>query len=285
MSLTKPDDFPLLLEVFRDGLVLGLISKDEIITWADNIINSETEPDYFFIELSLAKSVNEICELLDSHIARLGSPVTSRVFLGLIYQKLVDDSNTMAVEQAAVLTGRLNDREILSGFESGRMWAFDDYEILCLPDTCQLQVEIINFLSMYKEFSLNNYDQWPTINSRVEEVIKAEQEKLDLHYAAYYKAQKKTRVKRKLKRYALFGIPVLIVLGIILANLKMMQGEPSWSKTLLDHEGLFYLDFFAGYLILRLGYGLWIKKRRWRKWPRMELRVRSRPSRKKGLPN
>lgn len=37
-------DFPLLLEVFRGGLKLGLISKDEIVAWADHIITNADEP-------------------------------------------------------------------------------------------------------------------------------------------------------------------------------------------------------------------------------------------------
>ena len=53
-SSSKPSDFSLLFEVFREGLALGLISKDEVLAWADHIIIAEKDqPDYFFIEIVL----------------------------------------------------------------------------------------------------------------------------------------------------------------------------------------------------------------------------------------
>ena len=65
MPQVKPTDFPLLLEVFRDGLALGLISKEEVIAWADQIIIEEDEPDYFFIEVSLSHNTNGVAEVFD----------------------------------------------------------------------------------------------------------------------------------------------------------------------------------------------------------------------------
>ncbi len=60
MTTSKPSDFSLLFEVFREGLALGLISTGEVVAWADRIIIEEDEPDYFFIEIALSKSTDSL---------------------------------------------------------------------------------------------------------------------------------------------------------------------------------------------------------------------------------
>jgi hypothetical protein len=264
MSRAKATDFPLLLEVFREGLVYGIISRDEIVAWADQIIGEEDEPDYFFIELSLSKNTNGLIEVLDQYTSRSESPIPFRVLMGHIYHKLIDDNGPLTLKEAAVFVGRTTDCEIPTLFESTKAYTFEDYEFFYLPDVTQLQVDILNFLSIYKGFNLYNYDRWPEINILVEETLKPEEEKLQASRAASEKIWKKREAKRKLKRYALFGLPILILIGIILINCKKMQGEPTISQMLLDHENLFFLDVFVFYFTLRVVYMVWKKKRRFR---------------------
>jgi hypothetical protein len=49
MSAPKLEDFPLLLKVCWEGLTRGLISRQHIIAWADDIIKTTDDPDYFLL--------------------------------------------------------------------------------------------------------------------------------------------------------------------------------------------------------------------------------------------
>ncbi|GGK80534.1 hypothetical protein ACD591_09960 [Rufibacter glacialis] len=82
-----PKEYRELLALFRTGLAGGLISKEEVTVWADDIILREAEPDIFFIELSLAGTANEAISLLLGHL-RSEQPVNGKALLGLLYRRL-----------------------------------------------------------------------------------------------------------------------------------------------------------------------------------------------------
>ena len=263
MSPVKAEDFPLLLEVFRDGLEYGIISKDEIVTWADNIIANEDEPDYFFIEISMSGNINNLSSLLKTRVPVRHNPVSGRAILGMAYQRLLSgtiniDNVITAVNNFSYEGATFAEDDFLSGLTY-------DYEMLFRdgpsgPD--KLKEKCLSVLSIYKDFQVGNYEQWPEINRNVEDTLKPEEEKLQARRMISEKAWKKREVKRKLKRYILFGLPALIVIGIILINYKKMLGEPTISKMLSDHENLFFLDVFGFYFTLRVVYMLRKKKRR-----------------------
>ncbi len=49
--------------------MLSLISREEIVLWADDIIANADEPEYFFIEVSLSHDVNDLVEVLNKYFA------------------------------------------------------------------------------------------------------------------------------------------------------------------------------------------------------------------------
>ena len=262
MPSTKPQDFPLLLEVFREGLACGLISKDEIVAWADGIIKNESEPDYFFIELSLSADTNRVAEILDQYISWSKSQIPLRVVFGLIYQKLIDD--VIDLDTAIAFTERTPFRETLTSNEYGSIYDFEEYE-MCYPDNSEgLREVVVKFLSRYKEFNLSNYDQWPDINEPVDKVLREEKVKADAAYEAFQKKWRKQQAKRKFKRYTQIGIIALFYLVVIILNIKVMQDEPAISKLFEDHDYIFFLDFFVFYSTVRIGYKLWVRRRRMR---------------------
>jgi hypothetical protein len=262
VSSTKPQDVPLLLEVFRDGLTCGLISKDEIVAWADCVIKNESEPDYFFIELSLSPDANSVAEIIDQYVSWSKTPIPLRVAFGLIYQKLIDD--IIDLETAINFTERTPFHEILTSFEYGSIYQFEDYEMFYPPDTGELKEDVVKFLSLYKDFNLTNYDQWAEINRHVEEFLSVEQAKQDAISEEWRKTRKKKDAKRKLKRYTLISILVLFYLIVIILNFKTMQDEPTVSKIVDDHKYIFFLDFFVLYSTLRIAYKMWATRRRMR---------------------
>jgi hypothetical protein len=260
MQPTKPQDYPLLLEVFREGLACGLISKDEIVAWADDIIKNESEPDYFFIELSLCSDTNAVAEILDQYISRSKSPIPLRVIFGLIHQKLI--ANVIDLDLAITFTERTPFYETLTPVEYRSIYEFEEYEMFYIDDSEGLKETVVKFLSFYKDFNLTNYDQWIEIDRQVDELLGIEQTKLDAISEEWKKTRKKKEAKRKLKRYTLISILVLLYLVVIILNVKTMQDEPTVSKLVDDHEYIFFLDFFVLYSTLRIAYKVWSRRRR-----------------------
>jgi hypothetical protein len=212
MLARKPTNFPLLLEVFREGLTHGVISKKQITNWADKIIMEDENPDYFFIELSLGRD-DQLIEVLNKYKSEVTNVICARVLFALIYRKLLDDQDDLTIEGAAVLLGRLIDYDDLELYEYHNICAFEEYELYYYPDLTQLQVDLINFLSIYQDFTFDNIEQWPQINSSVEVVFKNEQEKDDAIRAANTKVWEKRERIRKIKRTV--ALALIILVGVL----------------------------------------------------------------------
>ena len=249
MLTPKPEDFRSLLEVFREGLKCSLVSPNTIVAWADEIIKSADEPDYFFIEISLSSDVNQLLEILNRYDAEIKEPICARVLLSLIYCRLMNDDDALNVAGAAVLIGRLVFSSELTDFECDNMYVFEDYEC-CYSDDTQLEVDIIDFLSTYEAFNLQNYDQWPQINSQVEEILKEKKAEADKIYEGIKIAREKNKRKLKIKKNVARALFIVILVGCCLG---LLVEQPPGST------GAFYF-VFAAYLILRWGLRWWKKK-------------------------
>ncbi|MCR6642650.1 MAG: hypothetical protein NVV82_27610 [Sporocytophaga sp.] len=90
LNPTNQNEYSIILEVFRIGLINRLIDKREIVTWADKQILEENEPDYRIIELSLVGNKNEkdLLEMLYSQTLE-NSLVSGRLIFGILYQKII----------------------------------------------------------------------------------------------------------------------------------------------------------------------------------------------------
>jgi hypothetical protein len=120
-------------------------------------------------------------------------------------------------------------------------------------DTAEMTNDIFSY---YKDFNLQNYDQWIAINSEVEEVIREAQVKADITNEAFQKTWKKKEAKRKLIRHIPIGILGLIALTVIIVDLITLENGttyPMW---------IWYLNIWGVYVIARWGYRLWRKRRR-----------------------
>ena len=252
MSSAKAEDFPLLLEVFRGGLARGLVSKDEIVAWADSIIAIEDEPDYFFIELSLSSDVNGLVEVLNKYVKPTKTPICERVILGLIYhrQPIFDIDE---VEKIATLVGGLYSWDVLTSFENNTILNFEEYYPYYFPDLTQLQVELNSFLDLYKAFTLENFEQWGEINGQVLELLKAEEIEVNIVNEslrkAWAKKEKKIKLTRLLKKvFAIVGILCIVIILILSAT----------HDSSLANEYYFALAF----IVLRWGYRFWWKRKK-----------------------
>lgn len=77
-----------IIEVYRLGLIIGYFSIDDIIDWADYLIEMEEEPNFEIIEISLSKNRGRsyIIEKLNHMEYNLKSDLVPKILLGLIYK-------------------------------------------------------------------------------------------------------------------------------------------------------------------------------------------------------
>ncbi|RFZ85067.1 hypothetical protein DYU05_05550 [Mucilaginibacter terrenus] len=246
-SSPQVQDLKPLLSVFREGLIRGVISKEEIVAWADQRIEEADEPDYFLIEISLSRDINGLVEVFNKHVEPTDDPIYIRTLLGHIYHKQpIYDINE--VENIAALVGSLYSPLKLTAFENSTIYNFDEYVIFYLPDSTQLQVELINFLSMYKAFTLDNYDQWADINEQVLELLKVEEASAEELDELIFRAKLKKDKRRKWRRKLVAGALLLVPFGFGIIVIKVVF-QPSDNRLLLVGSGSCFLAMLGRQLL------------------------------------
>ncbi|MFC0514003.1 hypothetical protein ACFFGT_07335 [Mucilaginibacter angelicae] len=173
MPLT-PQSYPLLLKVFYFGLESKLITKADIVKWADDIIMAaEEDLDYFFIELSMSSSISEAIVLIKDQIPVNNAPIVSRVLLGLIYHQL--NNNIIGLKRACDIMDHINFSNTLTGYEESPLYQFSDefQEAFRQEHFDNLRNDTLAFLATYKNLTLDNHSEWPAINEQIEISIPA----------------------------------------------------------------------------------------------------------------
>jgi hypothetical protein len=193
-------------------------------------------------------------EVLHSYTKDIEDVICPRVLISQVYHRLVNDDDELTVEGAATLVGTLQSFYKLTSYEQNNIYSFEDYEFYYLPDKTQLYIELINFLLIYKDFNLQNYEQWPQINSQVEEILKEKEAQAAIINEANTIAWRKIARKRKIKKYLKIGVAISCLVGLVVLDLRWIGGEPPGSGNLI-------LYGVPIYLILRWGYKWWKRKR------------------------
>ncbi|MEN9358990.1 MAG: hypothetical protein RL095_525 [Verrucomicrobiota bacterium] len=75
-------------ELLRLKLLLGLVTVQDVVTWADSIIESEATPDWEIIEVSLARTV-KVDEMMKLLTDIKGNCVRAQVFRRLFQTWLI----------------------------------------------------------------------------------------------------------------------------------------------------------------------------------------------------
>jgi hypothetical protein len=176
LNTTNPKDFIELLEVFSIALTNGLMDKNDVIKWADNIIINDNEPDFFIIELSLCghKNLNDIISLLNEFIGPEKPQVSSRVILGFVHRQYLVGKITL--RKVVGVVDSIVWKTDLTDEEKSFMYGLDD-NYNCAEEGIYGSVEVveketIRFLEIYKEFQIDNYNEWRRIDSTIEGKIK-----------------------------------------------------------------------------------------------------------------
>ena len=265
MDTIQPETLQLVLNVFYNGLINGIISKQEIIEWTDSIIKNDAEPDYFLIELSLCNTVNDLVTVINRKAKANSNVIEPRVLFGIAYNKLL--AGTINIKQPHLLFSDIMYRDfLLSDFERAELYDLDeDYcDIPLTRDIESSKKRIFDntliFLQNYKEFSLNNCDQWQTINSSFEINLapKIEQHQREIQkWQQEYEAQQLVKQKQDLiqKRLIYMIISIITILSIIdvIISRKIIMNNGTLSKFQGDLYAmcLLFLALIVSYYIMK----------------------------------
>ena len=189
MQSTNPKDILTTLHLIRAGLASGLLTKEEVIDWADKIITKDEKPDIFFIDLVLSslKSKNDIIHYFSDYLYFENPAVRGRPLLGLLYKQY--KTGQINLEQTTSKLFRLKLEAIFNEREESHIyWIDNEYD--CAKHKIygtieDVQTQLDNFLILYKDYSLDNYAQWHDLDKyvdfKLEQEYRLQQEKVNMN--------------------------------------------------------------------------------------------------------
>lgn len=198
MQSTNPKDIVTTLHLVRAGLASGLLTKEEVIDWADKIITKDEQPDIFFIDLAMSssKSTNDIIHYLSDYLNFENPAVQGRPLVGLLYNQYI--SGQINLERAISKLFRLRFEAVFNERELGYIYSLEnDYDCAkhgIYGSLQEVHQDLEQFLSFYKDYSIDNYDQWNDLGKIVD--IKLEEDhQRQIQEAEKFSATQKGKTK------------------------------------------------------------------------------------------
>lgn len=196
VQTTNIKEYIELIEAFHIGLSNGLLDKQEVVKWADKIIEQDDEPDINVIELSLCghQSVNDIVSLLNEIVGYPRPPISGRVILGLLYNNYKNGKVTL--EKVAGSMNWIIWQSELTDDEKSFMHGIDDMYDLAVSGTFgtveDFEMDTLRFIEIYKDFRIDNFEEWKAIDSIIDEKVK--------HLSVIVDADNKERMEKYSKK-------------------------------------------------------------------------------------
>lgn len=155
-----------LLKVFSTLRRYGIIKSKEIIDWADAVLASEDASEYGFIEISMATSTHELINILDRISTNADQEIVCRSILGILYHLLTDKS--IEFNDILPVISEISYEEKLMQDEQFLLYGYSEsssYEFQGVYEGFRLhRGNFIEFLSLYKDFTLTNHREWSFIH-------------------------------------------------------------------------------------------------------------------------
>ena len=164
------------LGFFSLALSNGLIDKSEVIKWADKILSETPNPDYVIIELSLLGNTNvkEIISILNKYIEGNPHKTSARIVLGMLYK--LYNNEQIPLKKALKIFSSLYQDSNLTEYEKNILDRFDFlYELAeneILGSFKEVKKYLSLFLEIYKEFNIDDRNNWEILNKSIEEKFK-----------------------------------------------------------------------------------------------------------------
>ncbi len=162
MLINNNKNYRTCLQVFSITLANGLISKSEIIAWADKILEEENVFDDIIIELSLSKSksTDEVVTMLNRYLDFKLGKLPARIALGMLH-KLYDSRQISFKDAYEILLLLAWETELTQEEKEAITLIELDYQ--CAEDEVfgtmeDIETSVSDFLNIYKEFELYNFD-------------------------------------------------------------------------------------------------------------------------------
>ncbi|WP_294222665.1 hypothetical protein [uncultured Chryseobacterium sp.] len=158
-----------LLKVFSVLRKYGIIKNKEIVGWADAVLASEDASEYGFIEISTATSTLQLINILDRVSTNANQEIVCRAILGVLYHLLADKS--IEFNDSLPVISEISCEEKLMQDEQFLLYGFSEpllYELQGPYKGFRIYKQnLIEFLHLYKDFSLENYQEWIFINEMI----------------------------------------------------------------------------------------------------------------------
>lgn len=159
-------DYENLLKVFSELRKYGIIENSDITDWADEILASENLSDYEFIEISTTKSTHDLIVILDKNSQHADWEIVCRAMLGILYHSL--RTTSLEFKKALQVIHEISYEEKLTGDEQFLLYGFSEVSMYDLRGNYEgfrlFKKDCIEFLKIYKEFTLANYKEWNLMN-------------------------------------------------------------------------------------------------------------------------
>lgn len=187
--MTNPENILQVLHLIRSGLASGIIKKEAIIDWAENIITVDKEPDIFFIDLFLlsTKSKNDLIQFFSKYLNYEKPFVKGRQLLGLLYIQYNNNEINLGETLSKLL--RLRYEALFTDEEEEYIYTLEnnyDAAINCKHITIEeIEIELSDFLKIYKSYSSVNFENWNDydllIESEIDLAIKKHQNQIAIY--------------------------------------------------------------------------------------------------------
>jgi len=155
-----------LLKVFSELRKYGIIENSVITEWADGILMTENTSDYEFIEVSTTKSTHDLIVILDKNSQHADWKIVCRAMLGALYHSLTTTS--LEFKKALQVIREVSCEEKLTNDEQFLLYGFSEVSMYDLRGNYEgfrlFKEDCIEFLKIYKEFTLANYKEWNLMN-------------------------------------------------------------------------------------------------------------------------
>ncbi|MCR5889816.1 hypothetical protein LRS06_18985 [Hymenobacter sp. J193] len=182
MQSTNPKSILPTLHLIRAGLASGMLTKEEIIAWADKIVLQEEQPDIFFIDLALlsSRSKHHLIEYFGDYLRFDSQRAQGGPLLGLLYQKYTNC--TLNLEQTVAALERLCREAVFTDTEEWFIYRIDDFEAAqanIYGSVENIQQDVEHFLKFYQGYSLENIENWADLKQQVARLLEDERQLLE----------------------------------------------------------------------------------------------------------
>lgn len=169
MKNASPFDYAELINVFYEGLRLGLFAKNDLTVWADQFILQDNQPDIFFIDLAISHTTADCLTSISQACQHMAAETTPRPLFCALYKQILSGQKT-AINALSRLSGLetsplLTEQEALAfdtlvyGDELAGVFAITEVDV---------EQDIMSFLSIYQDYTIENYNYWDILDKEIE---------------------------------------------------------------------------------------------------------------------